>query len=134
MSPLLKSPPKPATVAVRRSSTSTQPSGTARGKSPASRAGSSGAGRKLTGQGILTLVDSPEGPRFRLHATRREQLEAARKLLLDINQAMPGDSPEEGLCWDAADCIGRLLRTFTAPCLPSDRAENQLPAGDRIDS
>jgi hypothetical protein len=134
MSQLLKSPPKRVTDAARRSSTSTGPSVTGRGKSRASRAGSSAAGRQSTACGIMTLTETSQGPRYRLHVRKRELLDAARKLLRALAQSLPESSGECEHAQDGADAIDDLLRCFTWVGTPSDRAENQLPVGDRLDS
>jgi len=134
MSPLLKSPPKPATVAVRRSSTSTGPSVTGPGKSRASRAASSGAGRQSTACGIMTLTETSQGLRYRLHVRKRELLDAAGKLLRALAQSLPESSGECEHAQCGADAIDDLLRCFTWVGATGVRAENQLPVGDRIDS
>jgi hypothetical protein len=79
----------------------------------------------------MTLESSPQGPRFRLHAAKREQLEASRKLLDALAMSLPESSPECERASAAAANIRDLLTAFTWIGLPSDRAENQLPVGDR---
>jgi hypothetical protein len=102
-----------------------------RGGSSASRAGDRTSGRPKTARGIMTLESSPQGPRFRLHAAKREQLEASRKLLDALAMSLPESSPECERASAAAANIRDLLTAFTWIGLPSDRAENQLPVGDR---
>ena len=102
-----------------------------RGGSSASCAGGKTSGRPKTARGIMTLETSPQGPRFRLHAAKREQLEASRKLLDALAMSLPESSPECERANAAAANIRDLLAAFTWIGSPSDRAENQLPVGDR---
>jgi hypothetical protein len=79
----------------------------------------------------MTLESSPQGPRFRLHAAKREQLRAARDLLSALAQSLPESTDECEHAKDGADAINDLLTSFTWIGSPSDRAESQLPVGDR---
>jgi hypothetical protein len=101
------------------------------GGSSASRAGGKTSGRPKTARGIMTLESSPQGPRFRLHAAKREQLRATVKLLIEIYQSLP-DGDLSDAAFEAARAIDAVQAELApVPRLPSDRAENQLPVGDR---
>ena len=102
-----------------------------RGGSSASRAGGKTSGRPKTARGIMTLEASPQGPRFRLHAAKREQLRAACSLLLSISAATPETTDVSELAHTAGAAIADLLRHLDSPWLPRDRGERQLPVGDR---
>ena len=102
-----------------------------RGGSSASRAAGKTSGRPKTARGIMTLEASPQGNRFRLHAARQEQLKATCLLLMAISAGTDESTDISTLAHAAVRSITDLLREFAAPHLPSDRAENQLPVGDR---
>jgi hypothetical protein len=61
----------------------------------------------------MTLEASPQGPRFRLHAAKRDLLEAARKLLSALSQSLPESSPEGYAALVAAGSITDVLSAFT---------------------
>lgn len=120
-----------AAAAVKPDSTSIPPSPTARGKSTAWRAARRTNDRQATARGIMTLEASDGRSRFRLHAARREQLKSACSLLLSISAATPESTEISDTAHQAGRSIADLLRLFATPELPRERAENQLPVGDR---
>lgn len=131
MSTILSHALESAAAAAKPGSTSIASSQTARGRSNASRAAGRIADRPKAARGIMTLEASSRGSRYRLHAARRDQLAAACELLMAISAGTDESTEISRTAHEGVRAICDLLREFAAPDLPRDRAENQLPVGDR---